>query len=64
MKASIEVPTLVSGLLLLGFGLLAVWVLAGHQLVTPIPMWFAAVLMLAGIVGLLVSLAGRADRRD
>lgn len=55
MKGRIDVPALVTGLILLGFAALGTWILTGHELVGPASMWFASILMVAGAVGLLVS---------
>ena len=54
-----DVPALVTGLILLGFGAVGAWLLSGRQLVGPPSMWFASILMLAGIIGLVVSLTTR-----
>ncbi|MDO5736179.1 MAG: hypothetical protein Q4P15_06860 [Propionibacteriaceae bacterium] len=56
MKRSMDVPALVTSLILLGFGGVGAWLLTGHHLVGPPSMWFASILMVAGIVGLMVSL--------
>lgn len=56
MRRSVDVPALVTGIISLGFGGIAAWLLLGHPLVGPPSMWFATVLMLAGLVGLVVSL--------
>lgn len=62
MNRHLDVPSLVTGLLATGFGLLALWILLGNRLVAPIPMWFASVLLIAGVIGLLASLGSRRDR--
>ena len=56
MKRSVDVPALVTGLILLGFGAVGAWLLTGRALMGPPSMWFASVLMLAGVIGLVVSL--------
>ncbi len=61
MKDTTDVPALVTGLILLGFGSVSAWLLVGHQVVGPPTMWFASILMVAGIIGLTVSLS--ASRR-
>lgn len=57
MRRDTDVPALVTGLILLGFGSVSVWLLVGHQVIGPPAMWFASILMVAGIVGLAVSLS-------
>lgn len=52
-----DVPALVTGLILLGFTSVSVWLLVGRHVIGPTAMWFAAILMVAGIVGLAVSLS-------
>ena len=61
MNRSTDVPALVTGLILLGFCSVSVWLLVGHQVIGPPTMWFATILFVAGIVGLAVSLS--ASRR-
>lgn len=61
MKNTTDVPALVTGLILLGFGSVSAWLLVGHQVIGPAAMWFASILMVAGIIGLAVSLS--ASRR-
>lgn len=56
MRRNVDVPALVTGIILLGFGGIAAWLLLGHALVGPPTMWFASVLMMAGLIGLIVSL--------
>ncbi len=61
MRRSIDVPALVTGLILLGFASITGWTLTGNNVVGPPAMWFATVLITAGIIGLITSL--RASRR-
>jgi len=61
MKRSTDVPALVTGLIMLGFTAMGAWILSGGQVIGPPAMWFATILMVAGIIGLIVSL--RASRR-
>ena len=65
MRRNVDVPALVSGLILLGFASVSVWLLLGRDIIGPTTMWFAAILMVAGVVGLAVSLstARRVGRR-
>lgn len=56
MRRTVDVPALVTGLILLGFASISGWILMGNTVVGPPAMWFATILILAGIVGLLVSL--------
>lgn len=56
MKRSTDVPALVSGIITLGFAAMAAWILSGGQVIGPPAMWFATILMVAGIIGLIVSL--------
>lgn len=57
MRHNADVPALVTGLILLGFGTVSAWLLVGHQVIGPPAMWFASILMVAGIIGLAVSLS-------
>ncbi len=61
MNRSIDVPGLVTGLIVLGFTAMGTWFLSGRQVVGNPVMWFATILIVAGIVGLIVSL--KASRR-
>ncbi len=61
MRRSVDVPALVTGLILLGFASISAWLLVGNGVVGPPAMWFATVLITAGIIGLIISL--RASRR-
>lgn len=61
MTRRIDVAALVTGLILLGFAAISGWLLAGNDLIGEPAMWFATVLITAGIVGLVVSL--RASKR-
>lgn len=63
MRNTTDVPALVTGLILLGFGSVSAWLLVGHQVIGPPTMWFASILMVAGIIGLVVSLSA-SRRRD
>lgn len=56
MKRTVDVPSLVTGLILLGFAAMGAWLLTGRALVGPPSMWFASILMMAGVIGLVVSL--------
>lgn len=56
MRRNVDVPALVTGIILLGFGAIAAWLLLDNPLVGPPTMWFASVLMVAGLIGLVVSL--------
>ena len=56
MRRAVDVPALVTGLVLLGFVALMAWILTGGQLVGPPSMWFASVLLVAGVLGLVISL--------
>lgn len=62
-RQPIDVPTLVTGITLTGLGGVAGIIALGESLVEPVSLWFAGVLLLAGFVGLFVSLARRPDRR-
>ncbi len=61
MRRTVDVPALVTGLILVGFTSVSAWILSGHDLIGPPAMSFATVLMVAGIVGLIAGL--RAWRR-
>lgn len=63
MRRSVDVPALVTGLILLGFAAVSAWLITGHELVGPASMWFASVLMVAGVVGLVVSLGSTRKSR-
>lgn len=56
MSRMVDVPAMVTGIILLGFAGIGAWLTSGHPLVGAPSMWFASVLMLAGLVGLVVSL--------
>ncbi len=56
MRRSMDVPALVTGLILLGFTAMGAWLLSGGQVIGDPAMWFATILIVAGIVGLIVSL--------
>lgn len=60
----IDLPTLVTGLVLTGFAVVALWFNSGRVLLAPGKMWFAAVLLVVGCLGLLLSLGkGPGNRR-
>lgn len=61
MKRSTDVPALVTGLIVLGFAGMGAWILLGGTVIGPTTMWFATILIVSGIVGLIVSL--RRSRR-
>lgn len=54
-----DVPTLVTGIILTGFGLITGWVASGSVVLEPIKMVFATVLLGAGVIGLIISLSVR-----
>lgn len=56
MKRATDVPALVTGLIVLGFSAMAAWILLGGFVIGPPAMWFATILIVSGIVGLIVSL--------
>lgn len=56
MRRSVDVPALVTGIIVLGFTGMGAWLLSGGRVVGEPAMWFATILMVAGIVGLVVSL--------
>ncbi|MDO5093274.1 MAG: hypothetical protein Q4D79_07605 [Propionibacteriaceae bacterium] len=56
----VDVPTLVTGLIVTGFALISGWFASGHWLIAPGKTWFAAVLLAAGAIGLVLSLGRRA----
>ncbi|MGV8846567.1 hypothetical protein [Tessaracoccus sp.] len=56
MRRAVDVPSMVTGLILLGFGAIVAWLLTGGQLVGPASMWFASILLIAGLIGLVISL--------
>ena len=58
----IDVATLVTGLVGLGIGALVLWLLTGHRLTEPAAMWFAAVPLVSGAVGLVLTLRRAANR--
>lgn len=57
MRRKVDVPAMVTGIILLGFAVIGGWLTLGHVLVGAPSMWFASVLMVAGLVGLVISLA-------
>ncbi len=56
MRRRIDVPALVTGLIVLGFAAMGAWILLGGSVIGPTAMWFATILIMSGIVGLIVSL--------
>lgn len=56
MKRTIDVPSLVTAIILLGFTATSGWLLSGRQVVGDPVMWFAIILITAGIIGLGLSL--------
>ena len=56
MRRRVDVAALVTGLILLGSAAISAWLLLGNDVVGPPAMWFATVLITAGIIGLVVSL--------
>lgn len=58
-RKHLDVPTLVTGIALTGFGLLAAVIASGASLAGPVSIWFAGVLLVAGAIGLFISLARR-----
>lgn len=58
----VDVPTLVTGLIVTGFALISGWFASGRALIAPGKIWFAAVLLAAGAVGLVLSLGRRAPQ--
>lgn len=63
-RKHMDVPTLVTGLALTGFGLLSAGIALGAELASPTSIWFAIALLIAGFVGLFVSLARRPGSRN
>lgn len=63
-RPQLDVATLVTGLALTGFAVLGGLVAAGYTLVQPASMWFALVLLGAGVVGLVISLTRPARDRN
>ena len=61
MRRSTDVPALVTGLIVLGFAVMGAWILLGKSVIGPTAMWFATILIVSGILGLIVSL--RTSRR-
>lgn len=55
MKRSMDVAALVTGLIVLGFGVMSFYVLSGGTVLGEPAMGFAIILMLAGGIGLIVS---------
>lgn len=64
MRPRIDIAVLVTGLALTATGVFAGLIAAGYQLVQPVAVWFAGALLLAGFVGLGMSLRrGAGDDR-
>lgn len=61
MKRSIDVPSLVTGIIALGFAGVSAWLLSGGRVPGEPVMWFAITLITAGIIGMVLSL--RANSR-
>lgn len=62
MKPRIDVAVLTTGIALTGVGMLGGLIAAGYELVQPVAVWFSGALLLAGFIGLGVSL--RRSSRD
>lgn len=52
----IDLPTLLTGLVLVGFAAVGLWFGSGMNLLSPGKLWFAAVLLTVGILGLMLGL--------
>lgn len=55
MKRTVDVAALVTGLIVLGFGAMSFYVLAGGTVLGEPEMGFAIILMVAGGMGLVIS---------
>lgn len=62
MRNRIDIPILITGIALTGVAVPAGLLAAGYRLAEPITVWFAGALLLAGFVGLAMSL--RRNSRD
>lgn len=56
MNRRVDVAALVTGLITLGFAAMSTWILIDGTVIGDPAMGFATVLMVAGIVGLVISL--------
>ncbi len=57
----IDVASLVTGVILIGFSAITIWFISGYGLLAPGRMWFTAVLAVAGVTGLTISLGQRPE---
>ena len=57
----VDVPTIVTGVVITGFAAVIAWVGSGQGLLGPTKLWFAGIPMVAGSIGLMISL-GRSPR--
>lgn len=62
MKPRVDVAVLSTGIALTGIGTLGGLIAAGYELVQPVTVWFSGALLLAGFIGLGISL--RRNSRD
>lgn len=60
----LDLPTLLTGLVLVGFAAVGLWFGSGMPLVAPGKMWFAAVLLTVGTLGLMIGLGRGPENRD